>query len=201
MKPVTILNKWVFIAAVFYSYNAIAYDDDKKKEACRQPKVQEFTLPEYSATNKKEAQPEEEFTFVVSGWGNPKQFKLTGKGKAIPFTVESTETYHKVKAKLLPEFNGETVRINARIPALLGCYSNLGWLVKVADKPGANEGNKPADAALPQDNKKGEEALKEGEAASPQKTDKTSEPESAAPSAGPPATSAQPDKNDASAPE
>jgi hypothetical protein len=184
MKPVTILKKWAIIAAVFYSYNALAYDDDKKKEACRQPKIQEFTLPEYSETNKNEAQPEEEFTFVVSGWAEPKKFKLSGKGKEIPFTVKSTETFHKVTAKLLPEFNGQTVRINARIPALLGCYSTVGWLVKVADKPGANEENKPADAAVPQDNKKGEEASKDGEVVSPQKTDKASEPESAAPPAG-----------------
>ncbi len=146
-RAVTGLKRLLLIATAIFSFNASAYDDDKKKEICRQPKVQEFTLPEYSANNQKEAQPESEFTFVVSGWANPKKFKLMGKGKSIPFTVQSTETYHKVKAKLLPEFTGETVRISARIPAILECYSTIGWLVKVADKP-KGEAPKP-DAPAP----------------------------------------------------
>jgi hypothetical protein len=147
MKPVIIFKNLVLIGATISSFNALGYSDDKKKDACRLPKVQEFTLPEYSAANKKEAQPEAEFTFVVSGWANPKKFKLTAKNVDIPFTVQSTETFHKVKAKLLPEFTGETIRISARIPALLECYSTTGWLVKVAEKPGAVETPKQAEPA------------------------------------------------------
>jgi hypothetical protein len=182
MKPVTKLKKLAFLATAIYSLNAFAYDDDKKKEICRQPKIQEFTLPEYSESNKKEAEPEADFTFVVSGWANPKKFKLTGKGKDIPFTVQSTETFHKIKAKLPADFTGETVRINARIPALLGCYSTIGWLVKVADKPNAGEEQKPAETAAPQNTPK-------------------AQPSAPATDPHPPAaSSAEPSKNDAVAP-
>jgi hypothetical protein len=151
MKSLNNLIYLAFIAATIYSFNALAYDDDKKKERCRQPKIQEFTLPEYSETNKKEAQPEEEFTFVVSGWADSKRFKLAVKGKDIPFTVQSTETFHKIKAKLPSEVSGQTIRVNARIPALLGCYSTVGWLVKVADKQNAGDVQKSAETIAPKE--------------------------------------------------
>jgi hypothetical protein len=148
MKPVTLYKSVMLMAMTLCAINASAYNDDKKKELCRPPKIQEFTLPIYSESNKKEAQPEQEFTFVVSGWANPKKIKLMGKGKAIPFTVQSTETYHKVKAKLPSDFSGQTVRISTRITAVLECYSTIGWLVKVAGKPAA-EIAKPAESSAP----------------------------------------------------
>lgn len=138
MKPAYFWQCLTLMATAFISVNASAYDDDKKKELCRQPKIQEFTLPVYSDSNKKEAAPESEFSFVVSGWADPKKFQLMGKGKNIPFTIQSSETFHKIHAKLLPEYTGQTVRISTRIPALLECYSTMGWLVKVADKPVAS---------------------------------------------------------------
>lgn len=149
MKLHKIFRNLLLIAWVLATAEALAYSDDKEKEICRQPKIQEFTLPEYSDANKKEAAPEAEFSFVVSGWANPKKFKLEGKGVSIPFTVQSNETFHKVKAKLPAEFTGKAVRISARIPALLGCYSTIGWLVKVADKAAPVEAAKPAEAAAP----------------------------------------------------
>lgn len=150
----TLKNKFrnlLLITLAFSSAEVLAYSDDKEKENCRQPKIQEFTLPEYSDANKKEAAPEAEFTFVVSGWANPKKFKLEGKGISIPFTVQSSETFHKVKAKLPTEFTGKAVRISARIPALLGCYTTVGWLVKVADKAAPVDAPKPAEATTPSD--------------------------------------------------
>lgn len=150
MKLINIFRNLLLITLALATADAFAYSDDKEKEICRQPKIQEFTLPEYSDTNKTEAAPEAEFTFVVSGWANPKKFKLEGKGISIPFTVQSSETFHKVKAKLPAEFTGKAVRISARIPALLGCYSTVGWLVKVADKAAvAVEAPKPAEAVAP----------------------------------------------------
>ena len=145
MKLHTRLNCVLLMAGFVCSIEAFAYNDDKDKELCRNPKVQEFTLPEYQEPDKKEAAPETEFSFVVSGWANPKQIKLFTKDNKIPFTVQSTETFHKVKAKLLPEFTGKTVRISARIPALLGCYTTIGWLIKVADKPMVLEAPKPTE--------------------------------------------------------
>jgi hypothetical protein len=145
MKLHTRLNCVLLIAGVICSIEAFAYNADKDNELCRNPKVQEFTLPEYQEPDKKEAAPETEFSFVVSGWANPKQIKLFTKDNKIPFSVQSTETFHKVKAKLLPEFTGKTVRINARIPALLGCYTTIGWLIKVSDQPKAVEKQESAD--------------------------------------------------------
>ena len=149
MKLITLLNNLVLLTLAFSSIDAIAYNDDKEKEKCRQPKIQEFTLPEYKAPDNKEVLPEAEFSFVVSGWANPKKFKLFGKDIDIPFTVQSSETFHKVKAKLPPEFTGKTVRVSARIPAILDCYSTIGWLIKVADKTTATETPKPVETVAP----------------------------------------------------
>ncbi|CAG7857582.1 hypothetical protein MCAMS1_02458 [biofilm metagenome] len=142
MKPVLLIKGMMLITTVLFAVNAFAYNDEKEKELCRPPKIQEFTLPIYSETNKVEVEPESEFSFVVSGWANPKKIKLNGKGIDIPFTVKSTETFHKVHAKLPAAFNGQTVRISTRIPAVLECYSTLGWLIKVANK--SNAGQAPA---------------------------------------------------------
>lgn len=167
MKLVTILKSLALIAVAMSSVEALAYSDDKDKERCRNPKIQEFTLPEYKAPDNKEAPAEAEFSFVVSGWANPKKFKLTGKDLDIPFTVQSSETYHKVKAKLPPEFTGKTVRLSARIPAILGCYSTIGWLIKVADKPKVVEEPKPPETAVPAANNVGTPAVQDGGVASP----------------------------------
>jgi len=153
MKLDNIFKCLTLILVALCSVEAFAYSDDKDKEICRHPKVQEFTLPEYKAPDMKEVPPETEFTFVVSGWADPKKFKLSGKNMDIPFTVQSTETFHKVKAKLPAALTGQSVRINARIPALLGCYTTTGWLIKVADKAQAVEVPKPAVTVAPADQK------------------------------------------------
>lgn len=147
MKPVPLMNGIMLIATTLFAVNALAYNDEKEKELCRPPKIQEFTLPVYSESNKVEVQPESEFSFVVSGWANPKKIKLNGKGIDIPFTVKSNETFHKINAKLPSAFNGQAVRISTRIPAVLECYSTMGWLVKVANK--SNAGQAPAAAPTP----------------------------------------------------
>lgn len=137
-------------ALTVISTNVIAYDTDDAKEKCREPKIQEFNLPEYKVPKNEEVPPEAEFSFIVSGWSDPKKIKVTGKNKPIPFVVESSETFHKVKGKLPAEFNGQYVRLNARIPAILGCYSNQGWLLKVAaGTTSAPATSAPAEATTP----------------------------------------------------
>ncbi len=121
------------------SLNVSAYSDDKGEDKCRDPKIQEFTLPEYKTPENKEVQPEADFSFVVSGWADPKKIKVMGKNKPVPFTVESFDTFHRIKGKLPADFTGQYVRLNVRIPAILGCYSNQGWLLKVSDKAKASE--------------------------------------------------------------
>ena len=151
MKRYTMIKCLTLIAVTLCSVEALAYSDDKGKEICRNPKVQEFTLPEYQAPEQKEVPAETEFSFIVSEWTNVKKIKLSGKGQDIPFTVESKETFHKVKAKLPPTLTGKVVRVNARIPAVLGCYTTIGWLVKVAGTP-AVEAPKAPETAIPATN-------------------------------------------------
>jgi hypothetical protein len=148
MKIHTMFKLLALLTVALCSVEAFAYQDDKEKEICRNPKVQEFTLPEYVGTEKKEAVAETEFSFVISGWSDPKKIKLFTKDQAIPFTVQSNETFHKVKSKLPPALTGKVVRINARIPAVLGCYTTIGWLVKVADNATAVDAPKEPEAAV-----------------------------------------------------
>lgn len=173
MRLLTFTKYFTLITLSLSSLSLFAYDDDKDKERCRNPKVQEFTLPVYEEPDRKEAQAETEFSFIVSGWADPKKFELSGKNMDIPFTVESSETFHKIKAKLPPEFNGKFVRLNARIPAVLGCYTTIGWLIKVTDKPkpaetGVQPAN-PVESTVPKEAAKPESIPDTETTAEPQK--------------------------------
>ena len=171
------------------SFEAAAYYDEKKDELCREPKIQEFNLPEYSAANMKEVPAEAEFSFVVSGWANPKKIKVMAKDKPIPFTVESSDTFHKVKGKIPAEYTGKYIRLNVRIPAVLECYSTQGWLLKVAGSPSAGA-NAPAPAATPAP---ATSAPKTEPAASPPAAEPAApKPESAVPPASGEAAKAEP---------
>jgi hypothetical protein len=139
------------LAALLVSGSAAAYTDEKLEVACKKPKFHDFSLPEYKEPDKIEVAPESQFDFKVSVWSDPKTVKLTGKNEKIPFTVESTTTFHRVKAKLPASLTGKFVRINAGVKAELGCDEQDGWLIKVADKkPIADTaGSEPNPAAPP----------------------------------------------------
>ena len=186
MRRSNIMKYILLVVLSFWGFTTFAYYDEKEKEACRHPKVQEFTLTEYEAPDNKEVPAETEFSFVVSGWADPKKIKLTGKDMDIPFTVDSKETFHKVNAKLPPELTGKFVRINARIPAVLGCYSSVGWLVKVADKSKPAETPKPQDSLAPEAENAGVAVSKEetapalsGTSAKPENAPSAPEPKTA----------------------
>jgi hypothetical protein len=192
MKLDTIMKSLVLIAVALSSLEAIAYEDDKKKERCRQPKVQEFTLPIYQEPDRKEAPAEAEFSFIVSGWAEPKKFKLSAKNVPIPFTVQSTDTFHKVKAKLPASLTGQSVRVNARIPAVLDCYTTIGWLIKVADKPKV-EAPKPTETVSPQGVVPGGSTVQDGDAMPPPSAAPV--PETVAPVPATPATTPTPSQD------
>lgn len=137
------------LVAVMASGSAVAYEDEKLEVFCKKPKFHDFSLPEYKEPEKTEVAPESEFEFKVSVWSDPKTVKLTGKKEKIPFTVESTTTFHRVKAKLPASLTGKFVRIDAAVKAELGCDEQDGWLIKVADKkPVADTpGSQPNEAA------------------------------------------------------
>ena len=113
---------------------ANAYEEEKEKETCQKPRFSDFTLPIYSAANPVEAAAESEFSFKISPYSNLETLSLSAKKNQLTFKVDSNSSFHKITAKLPAEFNGQFVRINARVTAVLGCYDAAGWLIKVANQ-------------------------------------------------------------------
>ena len=130
------------LAILLAGQTASAYEDEKTEVLCKKPKFTDFTLKEYIEPEKIEIPPESTFEFKVSAWSNPETIRLTGRNEKIPFTVESNSSFHRIKAKLPPSFNGKFVRINAAVKAILGCEEKEGWLIKVA--AGASAAPAPA---------------------------------------------------------
>jgi hypothetical protein len=134
MKVSKVINRITLITAVLFSHTVMAYTPEMNEQNCKKPKFREFSLPEYKAPDLVEVPAESEFTFTISVWANPETIKLAAKKQALPYTVESTSTYHRVKAKLPASLNGQFVRIDANVKAVLGCDDQTGWLIKVAEK-------------------------------------------------------------------
>ena len=122
----------VLIAVLTGVSPAFAYSPDEAEVVCKKPKFTDFSLSTYKAPENIEVAPEAEFSFKISEWINPSSITLTAKKKALPFTVESNNSFHKVKAKLPAELTGQFVRIDTKAVALLGCDEQAGWLVKIA---------------------------------------------------------------------
>jgi hypothetical protein len=113
---------------------AFAYSPEEQEKMCKKPKFTDFNLTEYVKPELAEIAPESELLFKVSVWTDPSTIKLTAKKQPLPFTIESNSSFHKIKAKLPAELNGQFVRINVMAKAILGCHNEDGWLVKVAEK-------------------------------------------------------------------
>ncbi len=128
-----LLKSALLIALVALSGQALAYSPEELEKACKKPHFTDFNLPEYKAPDNIEVAPKSEFFIKISAWIDPASITLTAKKQPIPFTVETTSTFYKVKAQLPTELTGEFVRINVGAKALLGCNDNTGWLIKVAD--------------------------------------------------------------------
>lgn len=134
MNVTKMLKSALFIAAVVFGGAASAYSPEELEQACKKPRFTDFNLPEYKAPANIEIAPESEFVVKISAWVDPTTIKLTAKKQALPFTVESTSTFHKIKAKLPASLNGNFVRIDVSAKAVLGCDDKTGWLVKVANQ-------------------------------------------------------------------
>jgi hypothetical protein len=134
MKTTKMFSLVLFIAAELFISTASAYDPGMVEEVCKKPQFRDFSLPLYQEPEKVEVAPESGFSFMISPWADPHTLKLTAKNQTLDFTVESNSSFHRVKAKLPAEFNGQFVRINASVKAILGCSDKIGWLVKVTDK-------------------------------------------------------------------
>lgn len=142
MKIKKMLKAVLFTAVIVANGAAFAYSPDELKKECHKPKFTDFTLTEYKAPENIETAPESAFSFRASAFTNPTSIKLTIKDQKIPFTVESTSSFHQINAKLPAEYTGKYVRLNVRASVFDGtCHEEMGWLLKVADKAVA-----PADA-------------------------------------------------------
>lgn len=119
--------------AIAHGAAAFAYTPEMKKEICKKPKYREFSLPEYKAPDYREVPPESEFTFTLSAWADIDTLKVAVKKTPLPFTFQTTSTYHRVRVKLPADLNGQYVRINVTVKAELGCDEQAGWLIKIAD--------------------------------------------------------------------
>ncbi|MDO9140835.1 MAG: hypothetical protein Q7U38_10960 [Methylobacter sp.] len=134
MKTTHIFSPVLFIAAVLFNGTTSAYDVGKVDEMCKKPQFRDFSLPVYQEPEKTEVPPESTLSFMVSPWADPETILLTAKNKKLDYTIESNSSFHRIKAKLPAEFNGNFVRINVKATALLGCSDKTGWLVKVAEQ-------------------------------------------------------------------
>ena len=124
----------LFIAVVLVNGQAAAYSPEEQELECKKPRFTDFNLTEYKAPENVEIAPESEFIIKISAWVDPTTIKLTAKKQPLPFTIESTNTFHKIKAKLPADLNGNYVRIDVSAQAVMGCSDKTGWLVKVANQ-------------------------------------------------------------------
>jgi hypothetical protein len=134
MKITKMFKAALFMAVVLFNGEAAAYSPEELEQACKKPRFTDFNLTEYKAPDNIEVAPESEFIIKISAWADPTTIKLTAKKQALPFTVESNSSYHKIKAKLPASLNGNFVRIDVSAQSVLGCDDKDGWLVKVANQ-------------------------------------------------------------------
>ena len=134
MNVTKMFKSALVIAVVLFNGQAAAYSPQELDQACKKPRFTDFNLTPYKAPDNIEVAPESEFIIKVSAWADPSTIKLTAKKQDLPFTIESTSTFHKIKAKLPATLNGDYVRIDVSAKAVLGCDDKTGWLVKVTDK-------------------------------------------------------------------
>lgn len=133
MKIITMCKSLVLVTALLASANAMAYSPEELDKSCKKPHITDFNLVEFKAPENLEVPAEAEFIIKFSPWADPSTIKLLAKKEALPFTIESNSSFHKIKAKLPASLNGSFARINVSVKALLGCESKDGWLVKVAN--------------------------------------------------------------------
>ena len=131
MKKNIIAKSALLIITLLASINVFAYEPDKEQE-CKKPRFTDFNLTEYNSSDNIQVAPESDFFFKVSAFVDPTTIKLSAKKNPLNFTVESTSTFHKVKAKIPATLTGQFVRIDASAKSVLGCDNQHGWLIKVS---------------------------------------------------------------------
>ncbi|MGR9051953.1 MAG: hypothetical protein ACU84J_04830 [Gammaproteobacteria bacterium] len=136
------------IGLLMVTGQALSYQDEKREERCVDPKIRDFNLPTYHVEDKIEVPPEAEMSFTLSAWTDPESISVTAKKIPLPLSIENKMSFFRVKAKLPASLNGQYVRIDVRAIAELGCKSQTGWLVKVANAEAVSKAEED-NAAVP----------------------------------------------------
>jgi hypothetical protein len=137
----------LLLAMLLSQSAAYAYNPDELAKECHKPKFTDFTLTEYKVPEQVEIAPESDFSFKVQASTNPDSIKLLVKKQPLAFTIESNNSFHKIKAKIPAEFTGQFVRLNVSAKVIDGeCHQEAGWLLKIADhaKPATEVESAPA---------------------------------------------------------
>jgi hypothetical protein len=143
-----LIKSVLLVAVILASGAAVAYSPEELAKECHKPKFTDFTLTEYKAPDQIETAAETKFSFKVPAWTNPDSIKLTIKNQAVPFTIESNGSFHKVKSQIPAEFTGKFVRLNVTAKVIDGeCHQEAGWLLKIADKVATDSPAPPVEAA------------------------------------------------------
>ncbi|NOQ34794.1 MAG: hypothetical protein GQ569_02750 [Methylococcaceae bacterium] len=127
----------LIFSALVVSHNATAYSSKGASEQCKMPRFDNFSLAEYSSANKVEVAPESEFSFTVPKKVDSSTIKIIAKKIKLPYTIETTSSFYRIKSKIPAELTGKFVRINVFVTAELDCKGKDGWLVKVAEATNA----------------------------------------------------------------
>lgn len=133
MKIIKIVKATLIITTLLCNGFATAYTPEESDKTCKKPKFTDFNLKEYQAPSNLETPSESEFIIKISVWADPDSIKLTAKKAPLPFTLESTSTFHKIKAKLPASLNGDFARIDVSAKSIAGCDDKFGWLIKVSN--------------------------------------------------------------------
>jgi len=132
MKNFT-LSKAGLLLLLVLAQQVFAYESTDDKPICKKPRFTDFSLPEFNAdNNNQQVNPETEFFFKLPADVDPSTIALMAKKRPLPFTIETTSTYHKVTAKLPAAYTGYYVRLDAYAQSSLGCDNHHGWLIKVS---------------------------------------------------------------------
>ncbi len=121
----------VLMATLFLSQALYAAEVDEDEKICKQPKVLDFTLQEYSQPERLEVEPESDFSFRITRAADPNKIRLLAKGVALKTEIVPNSSYILVKSKLTPEMTGKYVRLEVFVGTEGICHSSDGWLIKV----------------------------------------------------------------------
>lgn len=121
-------KKLIFILALgIISPQVLAYGSSSSTKACTKPHFSEFV-----PSDKAEAAPQSDFSFLASSATNPKSIKVDIKKQAVEIKITPKGQGYQVSGKLPDSLKGTSARININAETMSNCKGNDGWLIKVS---------------------------------------------------------------------